>query len=168
MATVIQPRRTITAEVFLEMDLGAGSQELVRGEIIAWPPGTSLHGRICVTDDTAVITGRNPDTVRGADVIAFSHARHPLSAPSDAACQVAPDLVVEVLSPSSPAAVVLEKVHEYLDSGIMLVWVVNPEGRTVAIHRPDDPIPTVYRDTNTIEDLPQLPGFLCAVSGFFI
>lgn len=189
MATVTepQPRTTITAEEFLAMDLGEGAHELVRGAIVSMPPAMELHGRTCfkigfhleiyghrtgfgyvLTNDTAVVTERGPDTVRGADVLFFSRARRPESELKSRPSPVPPDLVVEVLSPSNRTAEILNKVREYLDAGVLMVWVVHPERRTVAIYRPDDPMPTMYRDTDVIEDLPELPGLRCAVADFFI
>jgi Uma2 family endonuclease len=187
MATVTQPKQTITAEEFLGMDLGEGSHELVRGEIVDMPPAMELHGRVCfkigfhlevyghrtgygyvLTNDTAVVTERAPDTVRGADVIFFSRARRPESELASRLSLIPPDLVVEVLSPSNRAGEILEKIAEYLNAGVLMVWIVHPEDRTVAIYRPDDPMPAFYRDTDVIEDLPELPGFRCAVSEFFI
>ncbi|HWE38725.1 MAG TPA: Uma2 family endonuclease [Isosphaeraceae bacterium] len=187
MATVSLPKRTITAEEFLAMDLGEGSHELVRGEIVEVTPPKRPHGRTCanityhlegygresgygytLSNDTGLITRRMPDTVRGADVIFFSHARLPLSALADESRQDAPDLVVEVVSPGNRAAEILEKVREYLAFGVLMVWVVHPARRTVAVYRPDDPIPAVYKDVDIIENLPELPGFRCAVADFFI
>jgi Uma2 family endonuclease len=86
MASVTQPR-LLTAEEFMAADLGEGNFELVRGEIVEMPPAMPEHGRVCanacyvlesygrqtglgyaLSNDTAVVTERGPDTVRGADV----------------------------------------------------------------------------------------------------
>ena len=117
MATVTRP---ITADEFLEMDLGEGEHELVRGEIVSMPTPMPAHGRYCmnssflleifgratgfgyaITNDSAVQTERGPDTVRGADVAFYSHARWPREKLGKGLIPVPPDLVVEVLSPSN-------------------------------------------------------------------
>ena len=86
MATVAQPK-LMTAEEFMAADLGEGTFELVRGEVIELPPPMPEHGRVCVnagfvlesygrqsglgyalSNDSAVLTERGPDTVRGADM----------------------------------------------------------------------------------------------------
>jgi Uma2 family endonuclease len=85
-------------------------------------------------------------------------------------CTVPPDLTVEVLSPGDLAYEIDRNVAEYLNVGVPLVWVVNPETQTVRIHRPRSlPGGSVSEltgaDTITGEDV--LPGFSCAVKEFF-
>lgn len=80
---------------------------------------------------------------------------------------VAPDLAVEVYSPSNRPSEIIGKVHEYLNAGVLMVWVVHPERRNVVIYRPDDPTPTILTENDVLEDLPELPGFRCSVSEFF-
>jgi Uma2 family endonuclease len=81
---------------------------------------------------------------------------------------VAPDLAVEVFSPSNRRKQILEKVNEYLDAGVLMVWVVHPGRKTVAIYRPDDPIPILMGESDALENLPELPGFCCQVAEFFV
>lgn len=179
--------KLITAEEFMEMDLGEGMHELVRGEIVEVPPAGTKHGRVCmnvgfalesfgrrtghgyvVSNDTAVVTERGPDTVRGADVSYYSNARLPLSEISSGVPLVPPDLVVEVYSPSNRPGEMRQKINEYLDAGVAMVWVVHPERRTVALYRPDDPLPVLLGEGQVIENLPELPGFRCEVAEFFV
>ena len=61
-----------------------------------------------------------------------------------------------------------EKVTEYLIVGTLLVWVVYPASRSVAIYRSDDEPPLVLREGEVIENLPELPGFRCAVADLFV
>jgi Uma2 family endonuclease len=81
---------------------------------------------------------------------------------------VVPDLVVEVYSPSNTAPKMREKLNEYLNAGVPLVWIVHPGRHTVAIYRPDEPFPTLLGAGDVIEDLPELPGFRCRVADFFV
>ncbi len=97
MATDVTTK-LLTAEEFMAADLGDGNFELVRGEVIQLPPPMPEHGVICVnvafvlakygrqtgygyalSNDSAVVTERGPDTVRGADVSFYSHDRWPRS-----------------------------------------------------------------------------------------
>ncbi|MEO6810029.1 MAG: Uma2 family endonuclease [Isosphaeraceae bacterium] len=177
----------ITAEEFMAMDLGEGTFELVRGEVIELPPAMPEHGLVCgntaiilgtygrqtgygymLCNDSAVQTERGPDTVRGADVSFYSQARWPRSEVGRRLPPIAPDLVVEVFSPGNRAGEMLGKVQEYLDAGVLMVWVIHPVRRTLAIYRPDDPTPTVLTATDTLENLPELPGFRCPVAEFFV
>jgi Uma2 family endonuclease len=176
----------VTAEQFMEMDLDDGNYELVRGEVILLSLDNYHHafvaakiGRLlgnygdktgygyALSGDFAVRTERNPDTVRGADVAFYSNARLPYSSSLPGLPEIPPDLAVEVYSPSNRASEMRVKVNEYLDVGVLMVWVVHPNRRNVVIYRVDDPIPTVLTQTDVLENLPELPGFRCAVSDFF-
>jgi Uma2 family endonuclease len=187
MATAAESSTRITAGDFLAMSAGDGSFELVRGEVVALSPGTPLHGRVCakvafpleafgrqtghgyaLTNSATVVTGRKPDTVRRADVAYYSHARLPSPTLTGTLLKVVPDLIVEVLERADRAANILGRVVEYLNVGVLMTWIVHPEKRTMAIFRPDDPIPTIYGDSDVIVNFSELPGFRCAVSGFFV
>lgn len=80
--------------------------------------------------------------------------------------RLVPDLVVEVLSPHDRTRFVARKVSEYLDCGVPLVWVVDPERKTVAVHQPHQDIAELAGDAVLTAD-PVLPGFSCRVSDFF-
>lgn len=180
-------RALITADEFMAMDLGEGTFELVRGEVIELPPAMPEHGLVCgntagilfnygrqtgygyvLSNDSAVQTERGPDTVRGADVSFYSQARRPRSEVGRRLPPIAPDLVAKVFSPSNRRPKMFGKVQEYLDAGVLMVWVIHPVRRTLAIYRPDDPTPTVLTETDTLEELPELPGFRCQVAEFFV
>ena len=183
MATVT----IVTADEFMKMDLGPGTFELVRGEVIEVPPPMPEHGRIClnsgfvlesfgrqtgygyvICNDSAVQTERGPDTVRGADVCFYSHARWPRAEVGRSVPPVAPDLVIEVYSPGNRAGEMRAKVHEYLEAGALMVWVVHPVRKTVSVYRPDELDPAVFHEAEILEGFPELPGFRCAVAEFFV
>ncbi len=180
MATVTQK---ITADEFLKMDLGDGLHELVKGEIVEMPPPSPKHGMVCMNvgaifhgfgretglgyalcnDSVVVIDKFN---VRGADVQYFSEARWPKAKVGDAPPPIAPDLVVEVRSPSDRWADVLAKVVDYLHSGVPVVLVLQPKPRSLMIFR-DDGDPITLGESDALENLPELPGFRCLVADFF-
>jgi len=186
MATT-STKRLMTAEEFLRADLGEGVYELVRGEVVAvTPPPNREHGFICanlaywltdygrrtgfgycLANDTAVRTTRSPDSVRGADLCFFSEARAPRAEIGPDFAPVAPDLVVEVVSPSNRPGELMEKVAEYLDAGVGLVWLVDPKHRSIALYRTSAAAPVLLREGDGIRDLPELPGFRCPVSDVF-
>jgi Uma2 family endonuclease len=80
---------------------------------------------------------------------------------------VVPDLVVEVISPNDIAHEVDQKVHLYLTAGVALVWVVNPEQRTVAVHRAAT-TGTILRENDEVSGEEVVPGFRCRVGDFFV
>jgi Uma2 family endonuclease len=185
MASVTKPK-LMTAEEFMNADLGEGSFELVRGEVVEVPPAMPEHGRVCgnvfyvlesygrqtglgyaLSNDSAVQTARDPDTVRGTDVCYYSHARWPRSEVGSHVPPVAPDVAVEVLSPGNRPDKVLKKVGEYIDAGAPMVWVVDPKKRRVLVYRPDEVDLFIFNEDQVLENFAELPGFRCAVADFF-
>lgn len=77
-----------------------------------------------------------------------------------------PTLTVEILSPNDTVEQVEEKTDTYLAAGVPLVWVVNPDRRTVTIHRPGEP-PVMVNVTQTVPEHPAMPGFTPAVAELF-
>lgn len=80
--------------------------------------------------------------------------------------QGAPDLVVEVVSPSDRAGRVNATALAWLDAGVRLVWVVYPETRSVAVHRLEG-IGTILRDDAVLDGADVLPGFTIALPDLF-
>ena len=112
-------------------------------------------------NDVGVITERDPDSVRGPDVAYWSHER--LKEIPLGYIEVAPDLIVEVLSPSNTSKKIREKLAEYFTKGVRMVWVIAPEDRTLTIYRtPDEG--RLLHETATVTGEDVLPGFSCRVS----
>jgi Uma2 family endonuclease len=108
----------------------------------------------------------SPNTVRKPDVLFVRKSRIPADWQSQAYLRIAPDLLAEVISPNDLAYDVDEKVLEYLRAGVRLVWVINPETRTVRVHRADGSFAWLSEgDTLSGEDI--LPGFSCPVRELF-
>jgi Uma2 family endonuclease len=81
--------------------------------------------------------------------------------------RIPPDLAVEVLSPNDLADEVEEKVEEYLDAGVRLVWVISPKAETVTVYRADRSAVKLH-DANELSGENVLPGFRCKVSDLFV
>jgi Uma2 family endonuclease len=121
----------------------------------AWPAG---QGYACFPDSTRKI--------RMPDVSFLNKSRMPEGLTSDGYISISPDLAVEVVSPNDLAYEVESKVVEYLDAGVLLVWVIDPEARTIRIHRHDGSTSWLREDGElTGEDV--LPGFRCRVAAIF-
>lgn len=178
-------KKLLTAEEFMQLpDPPDGSQqELVRGEIITMPPPKGRHGVCCIAigallhsyvkskklglvsgNDAGTILERDPDTVRGPDVAFYSFKRVPKV--PDGYFEVAPDLAVEVLSPDSSFSKLQRKVEQYLKSGTSLVWVFDPEVRTVTVYRPKQQ-PETLEENEALSGEKVLPGFSCRVAECF-
>ncbi len=152
-------RQYISAESFLEIvdspEYADRIVELVEGEIVEMSKPSGLHGQITMrlgaklfyyaeenglgivtAAETGFILERNPDgrdTVRALDIAFLSSARVPAVLP-DQLMDVAPDLAVEVISPSNDAADIRMKIRQLLDAGTAIVWTVYPDLRIVDVH----------------------------------
>jgi Uma2 family endonuclease len=80
--------------------------------------------------------------------------------------KLAPDLAVEVLSPSDRTTEVLVKVQMYQESGVPLVWVVDPDLETVTVIARDKPT-VILTGNDDIDGGEVLPGFSVAVAEIF-
>lgn len=143
----------ITAEAFLRMGEHGRWTELERGVVVPVNPPGHEHGRIqailaarllafvdaralgTVVVESGFTLSRNPDTVRGPDV-SFVRRDRVGAAPRHGYVEGAPDLAVEVRSPDDRMPALFEKAGEYLRSGALLVWVVDPESEVVYALRP--------------------------------
>ena len=106
----------------------AAIAELLRAHVKKQRLGVVLAG------DSGFILARKPDTVRGPDVAFVSRERFERSGDPVRAFAGAPDLAVEVLSPSNTPAAMHAKVADYLAAGTRCVWVVDPEAQTVTVY----------------------------------
>lgn len=81
--------------------------------------------------------------------------------------KIAPDLAVEVISPTDIQYDVDRKVAEYLEAGVKLVWVINPETRVVIIYRADGSI-GIAREGGELDGEAAVPGFRCSIAALFV
>jgi Uma2 family endonuclease len=107
----------------------------------------------------------DPDQIRRPDV-AFISADRASEERSAGPIPFPPDLAVEVISPNDKAYDLDEKLNDYRQARIKLVWVVNPELRTVVIERGDGSI-TRLTESETITGESVLPGFAAKVAELF-
>src|SRR5262245_14716216 len=130
-------------------------EALLGAELLVWARGGG-HGRV-MTGDVGMYIRRNPDTVRGADVAFISTERAARNDPRGY-MEVAPELVVEVLSPDDRWKEVQVKVADYFSAGVSAVWVVDPRKRRVLAYRSPAVVET-FAEGQTLTDPELLPGF---------
>ena len=116
--------------------------------------------------DAGILLGRDPDTVREADVAFISSERMPLDVRERRYSEVVPDLVVEVVSPNDRPIPVFDKAQMWLRHGVRLVWIADPETRTILALPQSGPART-YSEADTLDGDDVLPGFTCAVRDIF-
>jgi len=103
--------------------------------------------------------------VRGADVAYISHER--LSqAQSERFLDVAPELIVEVMSPGDYWSEVMEKLEEYFAIGVQMVWVADPRRRQVYVYHSLTETERFNAD-ETLSGGEVLPGFQAPVAELF-
>ena len=182
MSSVAQ--RLLTAQEYWELPGDGKHTELVRGEVVKSMPPGGLHGQIagtvgmllrfwikqgaggCAAVGAGCILGQNPDTVRGPDISYVRADRIPPDGVPEAFWQGAPDLAVEVVSPSDTPKEILERVSDFLTAGTPLVWVIYPRRGEVVVYTADG-LARTYSGDDVLEQAEVLPGFSCRVSELF-
>jgi Uma2 family endonuclease len=175
----------LTAEEYLRLPDNGCPTELVRGRVVTMNIPNFRHGKLCgrvavplgyyvqqhnlghlLCNDSGLVTERDPDSVRGPDISFYSYSRIPKGADPAGYANVAPEVAIEVRSPSDRWAKVLEKVSEYLNAGVDLVHVVDAHSQSVFAYTADQPSKTFGID----EELtfpPPLEGLRIAVRQLF-
>jgi len=116
-------------------------------------------GYQCFPDDTY--------RVRKPDVSFLRKERLPADQEPEGHCRLAPDLVIEVVSPNDLYEEVTGKVEMYLSAGVLLVWVFDPDRRWVFVYRRDG-TGTILRPDDELSGEEVLPGFRCRVGDLFL
>ena len=158
--------------------------ELVDGEVVEMAPVNEWHGKVAFKISGAfylysrtrgvgsggVETGyrlhQNPDTVRGPDISFNLGSRDAGEGARTGFVPGAPDIAVEVISPSNSPAEIDRKVREYLEAGSQRVWLVYAVPPRVLIHRSDGAVQT-FTGEEVITDEELLPGFSLPLSEIF-
>ncbi|MBI1895642.1 MAG: Uma2 family endonuclease [Acidobacteria bacterium] len=116
-----------------------------------------------VLPNVGFVLHRNPDTLR-APGVAFVRSGRELG-PRHKAAELAPDLAVEIISPSERAGQIRRKVEQYLAAGTRTVWVIYPESRNVDVYQAGGF--RVLSESGTLEEPDLLPGFSMPVRELF-
>ena len=175
-------------EFYLFCCRSEGRYELVSGEVVELAPVNEEHGNAAFNisgafyvysrrygvGKGAVETGyrlrENPDTVRGPDVSFNLGLHRQETAPRTGFVSGAPDIAVEVVSPSNTGAEMERKVRECLEAGSQRIWLVYPATSTsparVLVRRADG-TDDIYSGDDTITDEELLPGFSLPLSDIF-
>jgi Uma2 family endonuclease len=173
----------MTAEELIQLPRGRYRYELIKGELLTMSPAGDEHGIVMMrlaaplatyvdTNDLGVVYGaetgfkleNNPDTVLAPDIAFIRRDR--MSKPLKGYRSGPPDLVVEIVSPSDSRSKVEEKTAQWLGFGALVVWLVNPQTRTIEIRRPNGQttLLSVHDELNG-EDV--IPGFTIPVARIF-
>lgn len=175
--------RTVTADELFRLPDDGYRYELVRGELRKMTPAGFDHGAIIMnlaaplgqhvkSHGVGVVCGAetgfrlasDPDTVLAPDIAFVRRERIPAAGRPSGFWLGAPDLAVEVLSPSDAVFAVDEKVAAWLAAGAAAVWVVTR--RTVTVHRVAGET-RILSESDTLDGEELVPGFRLRVADVF-
>ncbi|MGB7439473.1 MAG: Uma2 family endonuclease [Coleofasciculaceae cyanobacterium] len=163
-----QTKNQLTLQEFLEQPETDITYELIDGQAVPKMSPKRFHSRltgalyILLTDwcqergeigiEWAVkLTRKQKDWVPVPDLLYISYTRLSRDRLLDEACPVPPELVIEIISPGQSFGDLAEKAVDYLQAGVLRVWVVDIHARTITVFYPDAP-PQTFRDTVVIKD----------------
>lgn len=168
----------LTAGELERLSLPDKQVELVRGRLVVREPPGTWHGRIAARlgarvsahaerlglgevfgQDTGFKIHADPDTVRAPD-LAFVRRDRVDQIERRGYAELAPDLVAEILSHDDRPAEVLAKIADWLDAGVRLVWVIDPERSEARVYRSDGTL-AVLGTAEALDGEDVLPGFAC-------
>ncbi len=175
----------ITADELLRMPDDGVRRELVRGELREMTPAGHTHGRIAMrfsgpleqfvrendlgevyAAETGFLLARNPDTVRAPDVAFVTRERAAAVGDVGGYFPGAPELAVEVVSPSDTYAEVESKVEDWIRAGCRMVVVINPKSRTVKVRRTVTDV-TVLTIEDVLDGTDVVPGWRLPIRYLF-
>ena len=186
MATTTLTKPAVhTAEDSERLSAQGYRHELVRGKLRTMAPPGGPHGRstsrlsfyvmqITISQDlgetfaaeTGFLVGRNPDTVLAPDFAFVLKERLPNPLPKSYV-PVVPDIVLETRSPNDTRQEVADKVVQWLELGVQLVWDLNPQTRILTVHRPSQP-PRILGENDTLDGGDILPGLSVPIFRLFL
>lgn len=186
MATVAS--KLMTAEEFFDWANHPNNRdkycELERGEVVEMTKPGIRHGVVCAnaarilqnfcftrkkgfvcSNDTGMVLERDPDTVRGPDVLLYDDVK--TYEELEIKWGESPALLtVEVLSPQDTMGKVMRRVNEQPRFGVKAVLVIDPDAKNVTVHRSGQE-PTIFEEQQELVIDDVLPGFRCLVADFF-
>lgn len=174
-----------TADDLIKLPENGVRYELVEGQLRTMAPTGGPHGAITTnllialgrfvedhglgqlfSESTGFLLMRNPDTVRCPDIGFVRADRLPPDGIPPGFIALAPDLAVEVISPSDTIYDIDEKVTEYLQAGARAVWVVNPSSRTATVYEPGS-VPRILAEQDELDGGEVVPGFRYPIAKLF-
>ncbi len=175
--------KLITGDELLAMG-DIGRTELIDGRIVYMPPTSGGHGYNEIEiggflreyvrprklgwvlgGEVGIYIRRNPDRIRAADV-AFVSRKQSAQRPRHGYLEIAPELVVEVISPRDTWEEIHDKLEDYFSIGIQRVWVVHPDQEYVLVYRsPTDS--TKIKSSEILRGEGTLAGFELSLAELF-
>lgn len=179
----------VTAEDLASFEGDGYRYDLLEGDLIRVSPAGFRHGRlaheisgrlwvflhahpelrlVAVGAETGFRLGRNPDTVLGPDAAVVRSDRLPLPQAQIGFLELAPDLAIEIVSPTDRWTTVSGKVEAYLAAGVQVVWIIEPGPRAVRVYSSEGAEQRLQADrADVLQAESVLPGFRLRLSELF-
>ena len=178
----------VTSEDLANLEGDGYRYDLLSGDLIRVSPAGFRHGRLAaeiarrlgnfladhptlgvvVGAETGFRLSRDPDTVLGPDAAIVSRDRLPAGQAQLGFLELAPDLAVEIVSPSDRWFTVSGKVDAYLVAGVQVVWVIEPAARAARVYTPEGPERRLHAASGDVLQAESvLPGFRLALRELF-
>jgi Uma2 family endonuclease len=166
--------KKLTLQEFLALPEGDVTYELVNGEAIAKMSAKRFHSKVVVAlcilltawaqergevgvEWAVVLKRENQDWAPVPDLLYISYTRLPKEPVLDEACPVPPELAIEIISPGQTFGEMAAKATAYLDAGVLRVWVVDTQAKSITVFYPDAPPQTFIGATPLTDTI--LEGF---------
>jgi Uma2 family endonuclease len=167
---MVSTKTKLTLPEFLALPEGDITYELVDGEAIPKMSPKRFHSRLTISlcqlliqwcqkrgeigvEWAITLKRRGKDWVPIPDLLYISYQLLPLERLLDEACPVAPELVIEIISPDQSFGELSEKATDYLNAGVLRVWLVDAKSRSITIFYPDAPPQTKRGDASLADPL---------------
>lgn len=165
-----QIKTEITTQNFLELPEGDITYELVNGELKPKMSPKRFHSRVTLAlallltpwaqsrgeigiEWAVTLKRKGRDWIPVPDLLYVSYLRLANDVIEDAPCPIPPDLVIEIISPGQSFGEMAAKTTDYLDAGVMRVWVLDTKVKTVTVFYPDTRPQTKSGEDSLADDL---------------
>jgi Uma2 family endonuclease len=174
----------MTAEELMQLPDDGFRYELINGELKKMPPPGPPHGRIAFRLSSALgpfisehelgegfteigfkLTS-NPDTVLAPDLAFLTNECFAKGRDREGYWLGAPDLAVEVLSPSDRPGKVKQRISRWFSLGAKQLWIVDPKHSTVSVYRSESDV-TTFSGSDYLEAQDLFPGFRISLDKIF-
>ncbi len=172
---MVQVKNQLTLQEFLELPPGEEdiTYEFIDGIAVAKMSQKKFHSKLTrallylidewcqgkgeVYPELAVkLIRKGKDWMPIPELLYLAAERFPDDWEEDVACSVPPDLVIEIIFPGQTYGQLNAKAKDYLDAGVLRVWVVDSKARSITVFYPDAPPQTYMGNTLLIDSL--FPG----------
>lgn len=165
---MIRTTKKFTLAEFLALPVGDVAYEFIAGQAVAKVSPKRFHAGVqkallilidiwaknrghLYSEWAVLLKGNNVYWVPVPDITYVSYNRLAADWIEDTACPVAPELVIEIISPGQTFGELSQKATDYLAAGVLRVWIVDSQARSVTVFYPDAP-PRTYTKLSPITD----------------